>query len=43
MSEKSKQEAIASAESLAPFFSVDLAISIFGRVIFQWHFPPKKS
>lgn len=43
MSEQSKQEVIASAESLVPFFSIDLTISIFGHVIFQWHFPPKKS
>ena len=37
-SERSK---IYAAERLAPLFEVSVTLKIFGRVIFEWHFPPQ--
>ena len=38
----SQNEVITSAKSVAPFFSVDIKIKIFGVTIWEIHFPPKK-
>lgn len=43
VSKKSQTEMAASAEALAPFFSVDVTLKIFGRVIWEWHYPPTKN
>lgn len=39
LSEESK---VYASEKLAPFFEVLVTLKIFGRVIWSWHFPPKK-
>lgn len=31
------------ARGLAKWLSIDITISIFGVVVFQWHFPPQDS
>ena len=43
MSEEKKQALIADAEGLAKWFSVDIRIKIFGRTIWEYHFPPRNA
>lgn len=39
----SETSKVYAAKKLAGFFEIDLTIKIFGHVIYEWHFPPKKS
>lgn len=41
LSEEQKIQ-VESARGLADWLEVDFTISIFGRVIVSWHFPPRK-
>ena len=37
-----KESKIYAAKRLADWFEVDFTIKIFGQVILEWHYPPKK-
>lgn len=43
MDEQSKIEFANEAKGLAKWFAIDLTIKLFGVVIYEYHFPPKKS
>lgn len=43
MTELQKRSLVNRAVRLKDFFEIDLTISMFGKVIFSWHFPPLKN
>lgn len=42
-STKQELKNVEKAKGLAKFFAVDIAIKIFGVVIWEYHFPPQNS
>jgi len=42
MSEKTKNQILNDAESLAPWFEVEFTLRILGKVILHYVWPPKK-
>lgn len=43
MTTQEKSNLVAQAEAAAPFFRVNVSIELFGKTIFSWSWPPKKS
>lgn len=41
-SAESVESKVYATQRLAPFFEIEVTLKIFGRVIWNWVFPPKK-
>lgn len=41
MDKESKDKVVIAAEGISKYLSVDICVTIFGKVLLELHFPPK--